>query len=230
MSASARAAVTVVDVWNAMPCFLNDFSSSSEIVSSSRGTRCGSSSMTVTSLPNRLNTVANSTPIGPLPRMAIDFGTVRMPMASSLVMMRVRSSSMPGTLRAYDPVATTISFAVSVCFSSPVTSTVPGPASFALPLIQVTLFFLNRNSTPRVRMVTILSLRPCTWFMSMRAGWSPRMSPHSFAACAIFSAWACSSSAFVGMHPQFRHVPPRAFCRSTTATLRPSCAARIAAG
>src|SRR5205823_3135093 len=40
---------------------------------------------------------------------------------------------------------------------------------------------------------------------------------------------ACSSSALVGMHPHRRHVPPSAFCFSTTATFRPSCAARMAA-
>ena len=32
-----------------------------------------------------------------------------------------------------------------------------------------------------------------------------------------------------GMQPQIRQVPPSAFCFSTTATFRPSCAARIAA-
>ena len=53
--------------------------------------------------------------------------------------------------------------------------------------------------------------------------------PHSFADCATFSACACSSSALVGMQPQIRQVPPSVFCFSTTATLRPSCAARIAA-
>ncbi len=169
-SAPARAAVTVVETWKAMPCFLNAFSSSTEIASSSSGTRCGNSSTTVTSLPNRLNTVANSTPMGPLPRMTMDFGTWRSAMASSLVMMRARSISMPGTLRAYDPVAMTICGAVSVCGSPPVTSTVPGPARRPLPLIQAMLFFLNRNSTPRVSTVTILSLRACTWLMSMRAG------------------------------------------------------------
>ena len=83
---------------------------------------------------------------------------------------------------------------------------------------------------PRVSTVTILSLRACTWLTSMRAGWSPSSRPHSFAAWAIFRAWACSSSALVGMQPQLRQVPPSVFCRSTTATFSPSCAARIAAG
>src|SRR6187399_3320269 len=53
--------------------------------------------------------------------------------------------------------------------------------------------------------------------------------PHSFAFCTILSAWACSSSALVGMHPQIRQVPPSAFWRSITATFFPSCEARMAA-
>ena len=42
---------------------------------------------------------ANSTPTAPLPRITIDFGTSRRLIASSLVMMRLRSISTPGTLR-----------------------------------------------------------------------------------------------------------------------------------
>ena len=58
-----------------MPCFLNDFSSSADTASSSTGTRRGSSSMIVTSLPKRRKIDANSTPTAPLPMMTIDFGT-----------------------------------------------------------------------------------------------------------------------------------------------------------
>jgi len=72
------------------------------------------------------------------------------------------------------------------------------------------------------------SLRDCTCAMSMPTFAMP-VRPQSFAPCATFSACACSSSAFVGMQPTSRHVPPSAFCFSTTATFRPSCAARIAA-
>ena len=132
-----------------MPCFRNDFSSSADTASSSTGTRRGSSSMIVTSLPKRRKIDANSTPTAPLPMIAIDFGTSRRWIASSLVMMRLRSISMPGTLRGADPVATMISLrARSVCFSPSNTSTPPLPASRAVPLIQSILFFLNRNSTP----------------------------------------------------------------------------------
>jgi hypothetical protein len=56
-------------------------------------------------------------------------------MASSLVMMRRRSSSIPGTLRGCDPVATMICFvAVSVCLSPSVISTLPPPARPAAAL------------------------------------------------------------------------------------------------
>ena len=78
-------------------------------------------------------------------------------------MIRLRSISMPGTLRGDDPVATMISLrARSVCFSPSKTSTPPLPVSRAVPLIQSILFFLNRNSTPLVRPVTMRSLRVCT--------------------------------------------------------------------
>ena len=86
-------------------------------------------------------------------------------------MIRLRSISMPGTLRGCEPVATMISFcAASVCLSPSVISTLPLPASRPVPLIQSILFFLNRNSTPPVRPLTILSLRAWTWSMSMPIG------------------------------------------------------------
>ena len=162
--------------------------------------------------------------------MAIDFGISLRLIASSLVMMRLRSISMPGTLRGVEPVATMISLrAASVCFCPSVISTLPLPASRPLPLIQSILFFLNNSSMPPVSPLTILSLRAWTCAMSTPIAAWPIVSPHSFHSCAIFRACACSSSALVGMQPQLRHVPPRTGARSTTAVLRPSCAARIAA-
>ena len=89
--------------------------------------------------------------------------------ASSLVMMRLRSISMPGTLRGVEPVATMISLrARSVCVSPSKTSTPPLPVSRAVPLIQSILFFLNRNSTPLVRPRDDPVLARCTCAMSMR--------------------------------------------------------------
>src|SRR5688572_4841374 len=176
---------------------------------------------------------ANSTPTAPLPMMLIDFGTDGRWIASSLKMIFLRSASMPGTLRGDEPVATMISFRAArdcVAPSCSDTSTPSPPVSRAVPLIQSILFFLKSISMPPVRPETILSFRACTAGMSIdTAAPSMPLKPHSFAACAIFSACACSSNALVGMQPQIRQVPPSVFCFSTTATLRPSCAARIAA-
>ena len=213
-----------------MPCRLKDFSSSADTASSSTGTSRGRSSMIVTSLPNRRKMDANSTPTAPLPRMTIDLGISFKPIASSLVMIRLRSIVMPGTLRGCDPVATMISrVAESICAWPSVTSTLPLPASRPLPLIQSILFFLKRSSMPPVRPLTILSLRACTCAMSMPIAAWPIVRPQSFHSCAILSACACSRSALVGMHPQLRQVPPSVGARSTTAVLNPSCAARMAA-
>ena len=137
---------------------------------------------------------------------------------------------MPGTLRGSEPVATMICLlAVRACACPSVTSTAARPVSRPLPLIQSILFFLNSSSMPPVRPLTILSLRLWTWIMSMPIAASPIVRPHSFQSRAIFSACACSSSALVGMQPQFKQVPPRVGARSTTAVRSPSCAARMAA-
>ncbi len=163
----------------------------------------------MTSLPKRRKMEANSTPTAPLPRMTIDFGMSFNPIASSLVMIRLRSMAMPGTLRGCDPVATMISrVAESICAWPSVTSTRPLPARRPLPLIQSILFFLKRSSIPPVRPLTILSFRVCTWPMSMPIAAWPMVRPHSFHSCATLSAWACSRSALVGMQPQLRQVPP----------------------
>ena len=221
--------MTLVPVSDLIPCFLNDFSSSDDTASSSTGTSRVNTSMIVTSLPNLRKMEANSTPTAPLPRITSERGSSCRWIASSLVMMRVRSMSTPGTLRGVEPVATMISLASSVCFSPSKTSTLPLPASRAVPLIQSILFFLKRNSMPRVRPLTTLSLRVWTWVMSIAGVPAGIVTPHSLAFWMTFSACACSSSAFVGMQPQMRQVPPSAFCFSTTATFIPSCAARIAA-
>ncbi len=228
------ALVTFVPVCAVMPCLRNDFASSADTASSSTGTRRGSSSRIVTSLPKRrkIERELDADRAAAHDRHRLG-GTAFRWIASSLVMMRLRSMVMPGTLRGAEPVATMISrLARSVCLSPSNTSTPPLPVRRAVPLIQSILFFLNRNSTPLVRPVTTRSLRAWTCVMSMPTGAaepSPIVTPHSFAFWTTFSACACSSSALVGMQPHSRQVPPSAFCFSTTATYNPSWAARIAA-
>src|ERR1700722_3499667 len=80
---------------------------SRELDSSSRGSRCGSISTMVTSAPNERQTLANSTPITPPPRMTTEAGTRSSFRAWSLVMTRSPSMSRPGRLRDSEPVAST---------------------------------------------------------------------------------------------------------------------------
>jgi len=97
-----------------------------------------------------------------------------------------------------------------------------------VPLIQVTLFFLKRNSTPLVRSPTTLSLRA---IIAARSSSTPdSLMPwpaKAWVASANFSE-DCSN-AFDGIQPILRQVPPRRSRLSTQAVRMPSCAARIAA-
>ena len=104
-------------------------------------------------MPNALNTSANSQPTAPQPTMTIDFGAFSRISASSDVMTVFLFISRPicGSPFTRDPVEMTTAFFAS-CFSSfpsaVFTLTAFLPVSFAVPLIQVILFFLKRNSTP----------------------------------------------------------------------------------
>jgi len=185
--------------------------------------------MTVTWLPNCANTEANSTPIAPLPRMTMLFGTSRSFSASSLVMMRWRSISMPGTPARAGPGGDDDLPGGELLGIGPVTSTVPCPSRRAVPLIQSILFFLNRKAMPAVSSLTTLSLRAWIWPMS-NVGWAPpNEMPQSFACWTTFQACACSSRALVGMQPQFRQVPPSARLLLDDRHLEAELGARMAA-
>ena len=78
--------------------------------------------------------------------MTIDFGISFRWIASSLVMIRLRSISMPGTLRGCDPVATMISLrGDSVCFCPSVTSTFALAGEPAAALDPVDLVLLEEQ-------------------------------------------------------------------------------------
>ena len=111
--------------------------------------------------------------------------------------------------------------------SGPVTSTLPGPAILPRPLIQSTLFFLNRNSIPLVSWPTLSPLAFIIWGRFSLGVTSMPMPAKSLAACSN-SSEACSSD-LDGMQPTFRQVPPRVARISTQAAFRPSWPARMAA-
>src|SRR5262249_7948641 len=103
--------------------------------------------------PNAVNTSANSQPTAPAPTIAIDFGAFSKMSASSDEMTVVLLSSSPacGSPRTREPVEITtplVAVCVSLFPSGGVTFTDLFGASVPTPLIQVILFFLNRNSTP----------------------------------------------------------------------------------
>ncbi len=108
------------------------------------------------------------------------------------------------------------------------------PVNLPWPLSQVILFFLNRYSMPLVIFSTMASLRASIFATSIFT--SPTVMPWSARWCEVFSNSSDeASSAFDGMQPTFRQVPPSFsapagfFHFSIQATVLPSCAARIAA-
>ena len=110
--------------------------------------------------------------------------------------------------------------------SAAVTSTrLPG-FNVPAPRAHVTLFFLNRNSTPFVFAPTTSFLR---FIICARSTVTFSITtPCSAASCRANSK--CSllvSSALDGMQPTLTQVPPSVLSSSTQTVFRPSCAARM---
>ena len=86
--------------------------------------------------------------------------------------MVVSSTSTPGSGIDSEPVAMTM---LRARYSVPSTETLPGAVITPVPLSHVTLFFLNRNSTPLVFAPTTSDLRACMRAMSSFT--SPTITP-----------------------------------------------------
>ena len=129
---------------------------------------------------------------------------------------------MPGTLRGDEPVATMISRRLErlLLALDDVDASLAGERR--RPLDPVDLVLLEQELDALGQAGDDLVLARVHLAMSIAGRPAGIATPHSFAFWTIFSAWACSSSALVGMHPQMRQVPPSAFCFSTTATFLPS--------
>ena len=143
--------------------------------------------------------------------------------------MRFSSISMPFSRAISEPVAITMFLVSTICVlpSPPVTSTLPAPRILPLPLMTSILFFFIRNSTP----LTLPSMPCCLKFIiAGRSSFGAEtLTPILAKECPASSniSEACSS-AFDGMQPTLRQVPPSVAFFSTTATFMPSCAARTA--
>ncbi len=221
---SFAAPVTLVESLKARPCLV---STRWKVFATSRsmpGMMRSRNSTTVTSAPRRRQTLPSSRPITPPPTTTRWPGTSSSSSAPVEVTMRSSSTSTPGSGTLSLPVAMTIRLA---SYNVPPTSTLPAATMRPAPLSQAILFLLNRNSTPLTLAVTTSLLRSC---MRSRSSFTPSTTmPWSFHECMV--SWKFSldcSSAFEGMQPMLRQVPPRVARFSTTATFMPSCAARIA--
>ena len=219
-----------------MPAFLNACCSVRPTRWSSPGSSWSSISTTVTWLPRRLKTLANSQPITPPPTMARLAGTSSMRSSSSLVMTRGSDQSKRPMRTGSEPLAR---ITASPSSSPPSSSTVPsgrvapgararrpGPASVACPATTCTLRALSRWATPSRSCVVAASLRAMKAAKSSPT--SPTCTPYSAARRASCRRAAPATIALVGMQPRLRQVPPISRA-STTVTSAPSWAARPAA-
>ena len=155
-------------------------------------------------------------------------GSVSAPVEETIVFS---SMATPGSGATSEPVAMMMAFAVTSCAEPPsigVIASVPGAVKRAAPFTQSILFFLKRNSTPRVFSPTTLSFRAIIWLRSSET--PATLTPCCASACSASAYFSedCSS-ALEGMQPILRQVPPRLARLSTQAVFIPSCAARMAA-
>jgi hypothetical protein len=113
-----------------------------------------------------------------------------------------------------------------VCSRSPATSTSPPDRIDAVPWTTS----IPRSRTRPVNPFTSLSvIASSKATIADQSGSPAALMPHSEARSMVSITAADCSSAFVGMHPRSRHVPPRRSSRSTIAVRCPSSAARSAA-
>ena len=186
-------------------------------------------STTVTLAPSRCHTEPSSSPITPAPTISSLPGTLSSDSAPVDDTMRFSSISMPFSRAISEPVAITMFLVSTTCVlpSPPVTSTLPVPSTLPLPWMTSILFFFIRNSTP----LTLPSMPCCLKFIiAGRSSFGAEtLMPILAKECPASSniSEACSS-AFDGMQPTLRQVPPSVAFFSTTATFMPSCAARTA--
>ncbi|CPU64459.1 Uncharacterised protein [Mycobacteroides abscessus] len=166
-------------------------------------------------------------PIAPAPTMAMERGRSRVRICFSYV-TTFSDSSTPGSRRTFEPVAmmTLSNVTWSVEPSASFTSSVCASRNVPRPSYSVILFFFMRKCTPLTRPSATVRERSNAAPKSKLT--SPEM-PKVFASCwKMCASSALRRSALDGMQPTLRHTPPQYFS-STTATDRPSWAARIAA-
>ena len=143
--------------------------------------------------------------------------------------MRFSSMSMPLRRATSEPVAMTIALVSSICVlpSAAFTSTLPGAAMRPTPLKTFDLVLLEQEGDALDVAVDALVLELHHGGKIELGRADPDAHLGERVAGLVKSSEACSS-AFEGMQPILRQVPPKVLSFSTTATFMPSCAARMA--
>src|SRR6478735_7448058 len=189
---------------------------------SSSGTRVGSASTMVTSVPKEAQVEANSTPMTPPPSTMAVSGTHSRLSAWVEVMTRP-SISRPGSDREYEPVARMTSLPMNRSFP---TTTLFGPTNLPTPSTTWMPRDLTRPCRPLYRRVMMPSLYLSRAAVSIpsKVDFTPMEAPSR----ASSATSAACSNVLAGTQPQCRQVPP-SFSFSIRATDMPSSAARRAA-
>ena len=214
--------VTAAPAAVVIPRLRNARATAFERSSSSSGASQGRASTIVTSAPKDRYIDANSRPTAPAPITTTEPGMRSARSASSLVITRPLTWS-PGRSRGAEPVASTMSVAVTAF--PPTVSDRSGPNAAAPVSTSIPRCF-----TSPVTPLTSLSIEASSkaWIAD-QSGSPAALMPHSEDRSTVSITSADRKSAFVGMQPRSRQVPPRRSSRSTNATRLPSCAARRAA-
>src|SRR5688572_7630300 len=209
-----------------LPSARNTSSSDADTSTSCVASRCSARSTIVTSAPKRRNACPNSQPMKPPPSTSRCAGTSRTFITLSL--SSHDTSASPGMRGMTARVPTLMTMVAAVC-CSPSTSIVRSPAKRPCPFssFRPAPAFVSRRSTLCRHCSTFASLRRTTASMSTRT--SGTCTPSLPAVRATCAARALATIVFVGVQPEFTHVPPTC-ARSTTSTRFPACASRAASG
>ncbi len=186
-------------------------------------------STTVTSAPSRRQTEPSSSPITPAPTTISDFGGFGQRQRAgrgddlTLVDLDPRQAGDVGAGGDDDRLGLVGRLGAVGADDHDVAGRRDAPS----PCSQSILFFLNRKATPLTLAATVSSLCFIIARRSSLGGATTTPSaPSPWPASSNISE--AYSSAFEGMQPMLRQVPPSVLRFSTTATFMPSCAARIA--
>ncbi len=220
--------VTLAESLKLMPCLVRMRCTVRATSASVPGRMRSRNSTTCTRAPSLRHTEPSSRPMTPAPTTSRRSGTRASDSAPVEDTTDRSSRSMPGRRATSEPVAMTIDLPSTsrVPPAASATLTRPGAEMVPVPWTTSILFLRSRKATPSTLPLTPSSLKASILARSSLGAASIPMAAKPWLASSKASE-ACSR-ALEGMQPTLRQVPPWVARFSTTATLSPSWAARMA--